>query len=68
MKSRENIVADAKEWFASQEPPAFEPGVTYIPPSGMVLDSDDCATRVTGKPTRLPARSQEAKTARWSNR
>lgn len=41
--SRAHIVQLAREHFDAREVPAFEPGVTYIPPSGKVMDAEDCA-------------------------
>ena len=41
--SREHIVQLARDHFNALETPAFEPGVTYIPPSGKVMDAEDCA-------------------------
>lgn len=40
---RETILRLAREYHASRPQPAFEPGVTYIPPSGKVMDAEDCA-------------------------
>lgn len=41
--TRENIVALARQHFESRAVEPFVPGVTYIPPSGKVMDGDDCA-------------------------
>lgn len=43
---RAEIIRLAREYHASRPQPAFEPGVTYIPPSGKVLDEDDCANLI----------------------
>lgn len=40
---RAEIIEMAKRYQNAKEKPKFEPGVTYIPPSGKVLDADDCA-------------------------
>ena len=40
---RTEIVERARAWFAAKAAAPFEPGVTYIPPSGKVMDADDCA-------------------------
>ncbi len=40
---RNQIIDAAKRFFAAGEKKAFVPGETYIPPSGKVLDADDCA-------------------------
>jgi CDP-6-deoxy-D-xylo-4-hexulose-3-dehydrase len=40
---RAEIIEMAKRYHNSKEHPKFVPGVTYIPPSGKVLDADDCA-------------------------
>ncbi len=44
--SREDIVAMARAWYDAQPASAFVPGETYIPPSGKVMDGDDCAALV----------------------
>jgi CDP-6-deoxy-D-xylo-4-hexulose-3-dehydrase len=41
---RAEIVRMAREYFNSRPVPAFVPGETYIPPSGKVLDADDCGS------------------------
>ena len=41
-QQRANILRLSREYFDARETPAFEPGVTYIPPSGKVMDADDC--------------------------
>ena len=40
---RSAIIQLAREYFDSRPQPEFVPGVTYIPPSGKVMDADDCA-------------------------
>ncbi|MBS0483389.1 MAG: lipopolysaccharide biosynthesis protein RfbH [Proteobacteria bacterium] len=40
------VVAMARDYFAAREPAPFIPGETYIPPSGKVVDAEDCATLV----------------------
>lgn len=42
-EKREEIIRLARAYHGSRPQPVFEPGVTYIPPSGKVLDEDDCA-------------------------
>lgn len=44
--SREDIVAAARAWYDAQPKAEFIPGETYIPPSGKVMDGDDCAALV----------------------
>lgn len=44
--SREKILAASKAFIDLSVTPDFEPGVTYIPPSGKVVDGDDCAALV----------------------
>jgi len=44
--SRSDIVAMAREWFEAKAPAPFVPGETYIPPSGKVMDGDDCAALI----------------------
>ena len=39
---RELILRLAREYHEARAIPPFEPGVTYIPPSGKVMDGDDC--------------------------
>jgi CDP-4-dehydro-6-deoxyglucose reductase, E1 len=41
--TRENIVELARQHFENRAVEPFVPGVTYIPPSGKVMDGDDCA-------------------------
>ncbi|WP_299372135.1 lipopolysaccharide biosynthesis protein RfbH [uncultured Tateyamaria sp.] len=42
--NRDDILAASRAYFdATHAPKAFVPGETYIPPSGKVLDADDCA-------------------------
>ncbi|WP_218000373.1 lipopolysaccharide biosynthesis protein RfbH [Sphingomonas soli] len=43
---RDAIVAAARAYFESRPKPAFVPGETYIPPSGKVMDGNDCASLV----------------------
>lgn len=43
---RSEIVRLAREYFESRPLQPFEPGVTYIPPSGKVMDGEDCATLI----------------------
>ncbi len=40
---RAEIIRLAREYHAARPQPEFVPGVTYIPPSGKVMDADDCA-------------------------
>jgi CDP-6-deoxy-D-xylo-4-hexulose-3-dehydrase len=40
---RAEIIRLARQYHESKGIPAFVPGETYIPPSGKVLDADDCA-------------------------
>lgn len=40
---RSEIIRLAREYHASRPQQDFVPGVTYIPPSGKVMDEDDCA-------------------------
>jgi len=42
----EAIVNAARQFVDQQLRPDFVPGVTYIPPSGKVVDGDDCAAMV----------------------
>lgn len=42
-QQRAEILRLAREYQNARQVPAFEPGVTYIPPSGKVLDAEDCA-------------------------
>ena len=44
--SRDEIIRMAKQLIDDREKPKFIPGETYIPPSGKVLDGDDCANMV----------------------
>lgn len=44
---RENILRLSREYFRLHHAPKpFEPGKTYIPPTGKVLDSDDCSNLI----------------------
>jgi CDP-6-deoxy-D-xylo-4-hexulose-3-dehydrase len=43
---RETILRLAREFHNSRPIAPFEPGVTYIPPSGKMLDGDDCANLI----------------------
>ncbi|MQQ09598.1 lipopolysaccharide biosynthesis protein RfbH [Epibacterium sp. SM1979] len=43
MHNRDDIVSAAKALFEAQAKPEFIPGESYIPPSGKVMDGDDCA-------------------------
>lgn len=43
MHNRDDIVSAAKALFEAQATPEFIPGESYIPPSGKVMDGDDCA-------------------------
>ena len=40
---RSKIIDLAREYMNAKVDAPFEPGVTYIPPSGKVMDADDCA-------------------------
>ncbi|MGU3454640.1 lipopolysaccharide biosynthesis protein RfbH [Methylobacterium fujisawaense] len=40
---RTQILSLARAHFEARERPAFVPGETYIPPSGKVMDAEDCA-------------------------
>jgi CDP-6-deoxy-D-xylo-4-hexulose-3-dehydrase len=40
---RADILQRARDYFNAQPVAPFVPGVTYIPPSGKVMDADDCA-------------------------
>ena len=42
-EKRSEIIRLAREYHESRVQPAFVPGVTYIPPSGKVMDAEDCA-------------------------
>lgn len=45
--SRKNIIKDSKKYFEEQfGEKQFIPGETYIPPSGKVLDAEDCANLI----------------------
>jgi len=39
---RAQILKLSREYFSAKQAGEFVPGVTYIPPSGKVLDADDC--------------------------
>ena len=41
--NRSQLVEGAREYFEQNNVKEFIPGETYIPPTGKVLDSDDCA-------------------------
>jgi len=43
---RSNIVNAAREYFGAMEAKPFVPGETYIPPSGKIMDADDCGNLV----------------------
>ena len=43
---RTDVVERARAYFAAKQTAPFEPGVTYIPPSGKVMDAEDCASLV----------------------
>lgn len=45
-EKRAQIIRLAREYHESRPAPAFVPGATYIPPSGKVLDGDDCANLI----------------------
>jgi CDP-6-deoxy-D-xylo-4-hexulose-3-dehydrase len=40
---RAEIIRLARDYFESRPTPPFVPGETYIPPSGKVMDGEDCA-------------------------
>lgn len=40
---RAEIIQRARDYFDAKPVQSFVPGVTYIPPSGKVMDADDCA-------------------------
>jgi CDP-6-deoxy-D-xylo-4-hexulose-3-dehydrase len=40
---RAEVIQRAREYFNARPVAPFVPGVTYIPPSGKVMDADDCA-------------------------
>ena len=40
---RAEIIQRARDYFNARPIAPFEPGVTYIPPSGKVMDAEDCA-------------------------
>ena len=42
-EKRSEIIRLSREYFDARPQSAFEPGVTYIPASGKVMDADDCA-------------------------
>jgi len=45
--SRKNIIEESKRYFEEQSAAKqFVPGDTYIPPSGKVLDAEDCANLI----------------------
>jgi CDP-6-deoxy-D-xylo-4-hexulose-3-dehydrase len=41
-QQRAEILRLARAYHEARATPTFEPGVTYIPPSGKVMDADDC--------------------------
>jgi len=41
-EKRQEIIRLAREYFAARAQPEFVPGITYIPPSGKVMDDEDC--------------------------
>ncbi len=43
---RAEIIAMARQHFNARPEPAFVPGETYIPPSGKVMDAEDCGTLI----------------------
>ena len=43
---RKEIVSLARKFYLQEPKPKFIPGKTYIPPSGKVLDENDCANLV----------------------
>ncbi|WP_390547397.1 lipopolysaccharide biosynthesis protein RfbH [Qipengyuania sp. MTN3-11] len=43
---RSQIIAMARDYFDAKPQPEFIPGETYIPPSGKVMDADDCASLI----------------------
>lgn len=45
-EKRAQIIRLAREYHESRPAAAFVPGATYIPPSGKVLDGDDCANLI----------------------
>lgn len=45
-EKRAEILRLARDYHGARAQPAFEPGVTYIPPSGKVLDADDCVSLI----------------------
>ena len=47
MVSRNEIIEASKVYYREKFPQQkFVPGTTYIPPSGKVLDADDCANLI----------------------
>lgn len=46
MLDRDQIVAAARAFYEARAVAPFVPGETYIPPSGKVMDGDDCANIV----------------------
>lgn len=46
MNTRQEIVDAARNYFEARESAEFVPGQTYIPPSGKVLDGEDCANLI----------------------
>ena len=43
---REQIIAAARKYFDQKPVTEFVPGETYIPPSGKVMDADDCGNLI----------------------
>jgi CDP-4-dehydro-6-deoxyglucose reductase, E1 len=43
---RKEIISLARKFYREEPKPKFTPGETYIPPSGKVLDENDCANLV----------------------
>ncbi|UVI40857.1 lipopolysaccharide biosynthesis protein RfbH [Qipengyuania spongiae] len=43
---RSQIIAMARDYFDAKPQADFVPGETYIPPSGKVMDADDCANLI----------------------
>lgn len=43
---RSQIIAMARDYFDAKPQSDFVPGETYIPPSGKVMDADDCANLI----------------------
>lgn len=43
---RKEIIALSRKYYSEQQKQQFVPGETYIPPSGKLLDEDDCANLI----------------------